>query len=133
MHETDSARTAWDELTQHRWWPYRACAPDEDNPTVIAADGVTSPDVWIAPLDEPQRDRIAREATAKALCAQCPIVNACLTYALGNPTAGQHETSHVWGGLTAGERARNLKDATTPTPEPATAAAAATDAGLVTA
>jgi WhiB family redox-sensing transcriptional regulator len=45
-------------------------------------------------------DESASEA-AKAICAQCPVREACLQYALAtNQTAG------VWGGLDSGERRR---------------------------
>ena len=37
---------------------------------------------------------------AKAVCAGCPIREACLEFALEHPQAG------VWGGLTADERGR---------------------------
>lgn len=37
---------------------------------------------------------------AKSLCAQCPIRLQCLDYAMKN------EDYNIWGGMTAGERAR---------------------------
>lgn len=43
---------------------------------------------------EPKRERLAREAEAKAVCATCPCLQACREYAL---TSG--ELYGVWGGL----------------------------------
>ena len=43
---------------------------------------------------EPKRDRLVREAAAKAICAGCPAVAACRDYALS-----QGELYGVWGGL----------------------------------
>lgn len=40
-------------------------------------------------------------ATAKQLCADCPVRTACLEYALTH-----NEEYGVWGGLTEGERFR---------------------------
>lgn len=42
-----------------------------------------------------------REAAAKAVCAGCPVIDACLDWAL---TVG--EPHGVWGGLTPEERNR---------------------------
>lgn len=41
---------------------------------------------------------------AKAICAQCPVAEACLEYALA---AREHEG--VWGGTTARERRRIIR------------------------
>jgi WhiB family transcriptional regulator, redox-sensing transcriptional regulator len=41
---------------------------------------------------------------AKAICAQCPVREACLEYALTT-----REKEGVWGGLTARERRRVLR------------------------
>jgi WhiB family transcriptional regulator, redox-sensing transcriptional regulator len=43
---------------------------------------------------EPKRDRLAREAAAKAICRACPAVRVCREYALT-----QAELYGVWGGL----------------------------------
>lgn len=50
---------------------------------------------------EPQWEREAREAQAKAFCAVCPVVEPCLAHALRRP-----ETDGVWGGTTEAERRR---------------------------
>lgn len=43
---------------------------------------------------EPKRERLAREAAAKAICADCPAMTACRDFALS-----QGELYGVWGGL----------------------------------
>lgn len=48
---------------------------------------------------EPKRERLAREAAAKAVCHTCPALTACREHAL---TSG--ETYGVWGGLGETER-----------------------------
>lgn len=41
---------------------------------------------------------------AKLICAQCPVINDCLSYALAN-----REQWGVWGGTTEAERAQILR------------------------
>ncbi len=48
---------------------------------------------------EPKRERLAREAEAKAVCATCPCLRACREYAV---TSG--ELYGVWGGLGEADR-----------------------------
>jgi WhiB family redox-sensing transcriptional regulator len=43
--------------------------------------------------------RAAREATAKAICARCPVLERCLAYSLT-----VREPYGVWGGLSESER-----------------------------
>lgn len=43
---------------------------------------------------EPKRERLAREAEAKAVCAMCPCIQACREYAISTG-----ELYGVWGGL----------------------------------
>ena len=58
------------------------------------------PDMFFASEDiENRQERRDREATAKAVCARCGVVEECLSYALA---AG--ERYGVWGGLNADER-----------------------------
>jgi WhiB family transcriptional regulator, redox-sensing transcriptional regulator len=48
---------------------------------------------------EPKRERVAREQAAKAICAHCPVIDACRDHAL------QHgEMYGVWGGLGEADR-----------------------------
>ena len=61
-----------------------------------ACSGVDS-DIFF-PASEDDEDAIRQ---AKAICAECPVREACLQYALAtNQAAG------VWGGLDAGDRRR---------------------------
>lgn len=55
--------------------------------------------LFFAPSKEPTADRLAREATAKRVCARCPVMLECREHALAQP-----EPYGVWGGLTAAER-----------------------------
>lgn len=50
-------------------------------------------------ITETIAQRRAREKRAKALCAQCPVRDACLEYAMTTP-----EHDGLWGGLTDRER-----------------------------
>ncbi len=61
------------------------------------------------PPDKPERrdEKRYREAMAKAICAQCPVIDECLAYALAI-----REQHGIWGGMSANER-RSL--ARTPT------------------
>ena len=49
----------------------------------------------------PRRER--REAEAKAVCRECPVLDACRAHALQ-----VREPYGIWGGLTEAERARIL-------------------------
>lgn len=53
---------------------------------------------------EPKRERLAREAEAKAVCATCPALQACREYALRNG-----EIYGVWGGLGEADRRELLE------------------------
>ena len=70
--------------------------PDVQWRTEAACTGVDS-DLFFPASEEDS----AATAQAKAICAECPVREACLQYALStNQSAG------VWGGLDAGERRR---------------------------
>ena len=69
-------------------WRLQAACRDIDSAVFFPADGERHP------------ERSAREARAKAICARCPVIRECATYALG---AG--ERYGVWGGLSEQERA----------------------------
>lgn len=59
-----------------------------------------NPDWFFAPNHlEKKEERSAREAKAKAVCATCPVREACLAYALST-----REPHGVWGGLNELER-----------------------------
>lgn len=55
-------------------------------------------------LAETRSDREAREATAKAICAVCPVTVECLDYALRI-----REPLGIWGGLNEVERREILE------------------------
>lgn len=68
--------------------------PDVDWRSETACSGVDS-DIFFPAADEEASPQ------AKAICAECPVQEVCLQYALAtNQAAG------VWGGLDAGERRR---------------------------
>ncbi|MFD7615733.1 hypothetical protein [Streptomyces sp. NPDC059802] len=72
------------QLTDDRHYKYRGCAPDEDNPTVSAADPDVPLDAWgpyTSDGAEPQKIRFDREKAAKLICARCPVLALCRTYA----------------------------------------------------
>jgi WhiB family redox-sensing transcriptional regulator len=64
------------------------------------------PEVFFSPDAERGPSRRNREATAKALCAVCPVVRECLNHALT-----VREPYGVWGGLTINERDQLLRAA----------------------
>jgi WhiB family transcriptional regulator, redox-sensing transcriptional regulator len=56
--------------------------------------------IFFSPDGERGRERDAREARAKAICARCPVIGPCAAYAI------QHDERYgVWGGLSERERA----------------------------
>ncbi len=83
---------------------------------VLAADPgcVCDPELFtgpadIEPEDEPTRDRAARIAVAREVCASCPVRLACLAYTLRTrPAAG------VWAGFTPDEIAALVTAANRP-------------------
>jgi len=54
---------------------------------------------------ERKEERDAREAKAKAICAECPVRAECLDYALDI-----REPHGIWGGLTEAERRLLIPD-----------------------
>jgi WhiB family transcriptional regulator, redox-sensing transcriptional regulator len=69
-------------------WRLQAACRDSELAVFFSSDGERDP------------ERSAREARAKAICARCPVIGECATYAIG---AG--ERYGVWGGLSERERA----------------------------
>ncbi|MEH3032772.1 MAG: WhiB family transcriptional regulator [Aeromicrobium erythreum] len=55
---------------------------------------------FFSPDSERGAPRRAREAAAKAVCAECPVVAQCLAHAIQ-----VREPYGVWGGMTVEERA----------------------------
>jgi WhiB family redox-sensing transcriptional regulator len=62
-----------------------------------AACGGIDPEVFYPPTDEDAEE-------AKAICAICPVRQACLEHALAN-----REREGVWGGATERERRRIIR------------------------
>ena len=58
-----------------------------------------SQDMFFHPEGERGPSRVTRDERAKALCARCPVLQACRTHALT-----VREPYGVWGGLTEQER-----------------------------
>lgn len=77
-----------------RDWHRSAACQDADPGLFRAADSDT-------PEDEQARE--ARETAALAVCAACPVTNACLNDALAVPGTRDHG---IAGGMTGEERAR---------------------------
>lgn len=69
--------------------------PDEGWREDAACAGVPT-DLFFPLSEDPEA-----AAAAKAVCAQCPVQEACLRYALAT-----NQTEGVWGGLDANERRR---------------------------
>jgi WhiB family redox-sensing transcriptional regulator len=71
---------------------------DEDWWVRAACRGTDAPEFF--PEDfRPGPDREAALATARKVCASCPVRQRCLQHAIA-----WHEPKGVWGGLTAAER-----------------------------
>ncbi len=61
--------------------------------------------VFFSPEAERGPRRRAREAIAKAMCAECPVARQCLEHALA-----VREPFGVWGGLNINERENLLRE-----------------------
>ena len=60
----------------------------------------TNPDIFFPDPFEDQEDVVfTKTKQAKAICAECPLTEECLRYALENP-----ELQGIWGGSTVKER-----------------------------
>ncbi|MGW7283905.1 WhiB family transcriptional regulator [Streptomyces sp. NPDC054847] len=110
MAATITARDAHQQFIGHRFYRYRGCAPDPDQPTQAAGDPDLPWRAWEAPdVDggEDQAARLRREAAAKAVCARCPVQQACLTYGTSTNDEGRIAVEHgIFGGATMLERHR---------------------------
>lgn len=58
-----------------------------------------SPEVFFHPEGERGSTRRRRAETAKAICAECPVLQQCRAHALA-----AHEPYGVWGGMSEAER-----------------------------
>jgi WhiB family redox-sensing transcriptional regulator len=76
-----------------RGWQRLAACRDEDATFYFAPN-----------YFEKRREKLAREAVAKRICAACPVRDPCLDHALMT-----REAHGVWGGLNETERRAILK------------------------
>lgn len=79
-------------------WQLRGACRDVDSALFFHPEGARGP------------TRTAREARAQAICASCPVIEACRRHALS-----VQEPYGVWGGLTESDRVALLH----PYPRPA--------------
>lgn len=106
----DSTSAAYLALTEHRFYAYRGCAPDADDPTRMAGN----PDLPVGAHHAPDVDggeeqaaRRAREDAAVEVCLSCPVMVACDAYASSVTAEGRlAEPDGVAGGRRALERHR---------------------------
>lgn len=121
-------RSARRELTDHRRYRYRGCAPDADDPTVASGDNQLPVTAWETPDTdggEPQTERIARERAAIEVCVDCPVMVQCMAYGASVTRDGRLAVPYgILGGLTALERHRQFvrtrqQAAAAPKPAPA--------------
>lgn len=121
MSGTTAGRQAYVEWTEHRFYRYRGCAPDPDEPGMaVGSAGVdgqgrpvrVSVDAWLGEDrdgGEPQKVREARQASAKEVCLRCPVMVQCDAYASTvTPEGRLVEPEGIRGGRTALERHRAL-------------------------
>lgn len=69
--------------------------PDEDWRELAACSGADSDLFFAVAEDSPASEK------AKAICAACPVQEACLQYAIAT-----NQTDGIWGGMTATDRRR---------------------------
>ena len=110
MTGTIDSSAAYRALTEHRFYAYRGCAPDADDPTRMAGDPRLPVGAHHAPdVDggEEQAVRRAREDAAVEVCLSCPVMVACDAYASSVTAEGRlAEPDGVAGGRRALERHR---------------------------
>ncbi|MFA5891866.1 MAG: WhiB family transcriptional regulator [Actinomycetota bacterium] len=70
-----------------------------------AACRSADPNLFFSPQHlEDRSERRAREARAKEICEGCPVLGACLTFAIDT-----NEPHGIWGGMNEGERRRSVE------------------------
>ncbi|WP_404974823.1 hypothetical protein [[Kitasatospora] papulosa] len=103
-------------LVDDRYYYLRGCGPDEEDPRMSAGDPDVPVDAWGPYTDdgaEAQRDRLAREKAALAICGRCPVLALCRVYAnttVVDETGVEHlvEPEGILGGELALTRHRAL-------------------------
>ncbi|MFI1161329.1 WhiB family transcriptional regulator [Streptomyces sioyaensis] len=107
-----SRNRAYCSLIDHRFYAYRGCAPDPDQPTRAQGDTAVSINAWLPFTDdegETPTVRNARQAAAQAVCGTCPVLAECRAYALSETGDGRlSEPEGVWGGMLPLARHRDL-------------------------
>ena len=103
-------RDAYEAWTEHRYFAYRGCAPDADDPRRAAGNPELSLDAWLGEDRdgaEPAKERAAREAAAIEVCLNCPVMVQCDAYASSvTPRGALAEPVGIRGGRRALERHR---------------------------
>ncbi len=104
--------TTYRDLTEHRHYAYRGCAPDPDQPTQSAADPDLPLDAWggstVDGGQEPA-ERLEHQRLAIEICGRCPVLAACRSYAATEiPGGGLVEPDGIWGGQRSLDRHRAL-------------------------
>jgi len=84
--------------------PRRPALPAVPTSLADAACKGADPDLFFGPFTEFVSARQKREVEAKAICARCPVRDACLAYALDS-----REMFGIWGGLNEDERRALLR------------------------
>lgn len=106
MNHLDTLR----QLTEHRHYAYRGCAPDPDKPRYAAADDRLPLDAWGGSTVDgglPAAARVAHQKRALDICHRCPVLDACRTYATSElPGGGLAEPEGIQGGMKPLERHR---------------------------
>ncbi|MGX1840556.1 WhiB family transcriptional regulator [Streptomyces diastaticus] len=106
-----TARGAYRALTDHKYYRYRGCAPDPDQPDRAAGNPDVPLNAWLPHTGdgaEEQRDRIDRERAAISVCEACPVRALCAAYACTETDGQLTEPEGVWGGMLALDRHREL-------------------------
>ncbi|GAX57368.1 WhiB family transcriptional regulator [Streptomyces olivochromogenes] len=99
---------------EHRFAKYKGCAPHWDPalPGRALGDASLSLDAWSSSSEdggEAQKDRLAREKRALAVCRACPVLEACRAYANSETADGKLvQPDGIWGGELALDRHRAL-------------------------
>jgi len=84
------SRPIWDEDID--WQKRAACRGADAN-------------LFFAPThQETKEERLGREAQAKSVCARCPVLEQCLSFALTT-----REPHGIWGGMNESERRQALQ------------------------
>lgn len=107
--------TAAEAFYEHRHFRYRGCAPhwDPDLAGYCLGDETVPLDAFSLSSEdggEPQKERLAREKRALAVCAACPVLEACRAYANSETPDGRGlvQPDGIWGGQLALTRHRAL-------------------------